>query len=298
MIGGTTYFSLDSERVESHEDGEDISFGDIAVLFRLNTMGDALGEAFFRAGIPFIRSGEKPLIAQYPANVIWRFFQSINQPENDYYRKCYLSLLKHEKDGERIINSFFHHEEHKDHEEREGIINRLDSALSLNTLIDQIFERHRFDLNSEETSSVLVRTKKIAENYDTNLSSFLDALSLERGIDHQNLIGDRVSLMSIHAAKGLEWPVVFIVGCEDQLLPCTLFGDRDDEEERRLLYVGLTRAGKRLILSRASRRTVTGRPLQMEISPFLEPLSSKHLVPLERSRWKRKPKAHEQLSLF
>ena len=242
-------------------------------------MGDSLEEAFFRAGIPYVRSGEKPLISQYPANIIWRLLQSINQPDNDYYRNCYLSLLKH-------------------HEEREGIINRLDSALSMNALIAQIIERHRFDLSSEKITSVLSRLRHIAENYENNLTSFLDALSLERGIDHGNLIGDRVSLMSLHAAKGLEWPVVFIIGCEDQLLPCTLFGERDDEEEKRLLYVGLTRAGKRLILSHASRRSINGRTLQMKLSPFLEPLSLKHLVPLERSKWKSKPKAHEQLSLF
>ena len=51
-----------------------------------------------------------------------------------------------------------------------------------------------------------------------------------------------MALMSLHAAKGLEWPVVFITGCEDGLIPCTLFGDRDEEEEKRLFYVGMTRA--------------------------------------------------------
>ena len=104
LIGGTTYFSLDSERVASHEDGENIGFGDMAVLFRLNSMGDALEEAFSRAGIPFVRSGEKPLIDQYPANIIWRLLQSLNRPDNDYYRTCYFKLLKPENDGERIIN--------------------------------------------------------------------------------------------------------------------------------------------------------------------------------------------------
>ena len=278
-IGGTTYFSLDSERVASHEDGENIGFGDIAVLFRLNAMGDALEEAFLRAGIPFVRSGEKPLIEQYPANVIWRLLQTLSQPESDYYRTCYLNLLKPENDGDRIMN-------------------RLNRQAALGDVIDQAVELHGFDLDSEEISRTLDRVGKVAENCNHHLPSFLDALSLDRGIDLQNLMGDRVSLMSLHAAKGLEWQVVFIIGCEDHLLPCTLFGDRDDQEERRLLYVGLTRARQRLILSHASRRALNGRPLDMKISPFLEPFSSKQLVPLARSKWKRKPKAHEQLSLI
>jgi len=58
-------------------------------------------------------------------------------------------------------------------------------------------------------------------------------LSLERGIDHAGLLGDRVAVMSLHAAKGLEWPVVFIAGCEDQLLPDP-YGDQDEAEEKRL----------------------------------------------------------------
>ncbi|MCG6879661.1 MAG: UvrD-helicase domain-containing protein [Deltaproteobacteria bacterium] len=278
LIGGTTHFSLDSERVASHEDGENIGFGDMAVLFRLNAMGDALEEAFLRAGIPFVRSGEKPLIEQYPANIIWRLLQTLNRPDNDYYRSCYLNLLKPEDHGESIIS-------------------RIDRKKALGDMIGQAVQLHGFDPDAEEIKHVLDRVIKVAENYH-HLPSFLDVLALERGIDHRNLIGDRVPLMSLHAAKGLEWPVVFVIGCENRLLPCTLFGDRDDEEERRLLYVGLTRAKLRLILSHASRRTLNGRPLEMNISPFLELFSSEQLVSLERSKWKRKPKAHEQLSLF
>ena len=130
------------------------------------------------------------------------------------------------------------------------------------------------------------RLKDLAKGSSADLPSFLDALSLDRGIDHENLLGDRVALMSLHAAKGLEWPVVFITGCEDGLLPCTLFENCDDEEEKRLFYVGITRARRRLILSHARRP-----------SPFLELIPKNLLVPLERGAWKPK-KAHKQLGLF
>ena len=94
LIGGTSYFSLDSGRASSQDEHENLGFGDIAVLFRLNAQGDAFEEAFSRAGIPFVRSGEKPLIEGFPINVIWRFLQTVLYPENAYYREAYLQILK------------------------------------------------------------------------------------------------------------------------------------------------------------------------------------------------------------
>jgi DNA helicase-2/ATP-dependent DNA helicase PcrA len=107
-----------------------------------------------------------------------------------------------------------------------------------------------------------------------------------------------VALMSLHAAKGLEWPVVFITGCEDRLLPCSLFGTREDEEERRLFYVGMTRARSRLILSHVGRRKITGRIMTMRPSPFLDDIPEELLNPLDRRKWKPKGAAHQQLDLF
>jgi DNA helicase-2/ATP-dependent DNA helicase PcrA len=280
LLGGTTYFSLDSGRVSSHEDGENFSFGDIAVLFRLNSQGDALEEALKRAGIPFIRSGEKSLIRRYPVHIIWRFFQALRNPESPYHLKTYLDLpdMKQVK-GEEVLRQF----------EVKG---------ALTDLIDRAVALHEFDCSSEESVEALRRLTEIAGKFNGDLVSFLDALSLERGIDHAGLSGDRVALMSLHAAKGLEWPVVFITGCEDGLIPCSLFGDRDDGEEKRLLYVGMTRARLKLILSRASRRMINGRMLPMEPSPFLRLIPEELCRPLERAGWKRKAKAHKQLDLF
>jgi superfamily I DNA/RNA helicase len=144
----------------------------------------------------------------------------------------------------------------------------------------------------------LRRLREIAERDKGDVASFLDALSLERGIDHVGLTGDRVALMSLHAAKGLEWPVVFITGCEEGLIPCSLFGERDESEEKRLLYVGMTRARLKLILSHATRRMINGRVRPMKPSPFLSLLPEELCAPLERAGWKRKAKAHKQLGLF
>jgi len=93
LIGGTTYFSLDSGRVASHEGELSLGFGDIGVLFRLNAQGEALEEALDRSGIPFVRSGQAPLINRYPVNILWRFFQTLQSPDNPYYSQRYQAVL-------------------------------------------------------------------------------------------------------------------------------------------------------------------------------------------------------------
>ena len=281
LLGGTTYFSLDSGRVASHEEGEDLSFGDVAILFRLNAQGDALEEAFSRAGIPFIRSGEKPLIDRFPVNVLWRLLQALQYPGNPYYRDAYLAF----QDVEFL--------------QGEMALSRLNRKDPIADIIDQAMRYHDFEETLEQQQvEALQRFRKMANDFEGNLDRFLDALSLERGIDNMGLSGDRVALMSLHAAKGLEWPVVFITGCDDGLIPCTLFREGDDAEEKRLFYVGMTRARKKLILSCADRRNINGRTLQLEPSPFLRLIPEGLCTPLERTDWKRKKPAHRQLDLF
>ncbi|MBU2499399.1 MAG: UvrD-helicase domain-containing protein, partial [Proteobacteria bacterium] len=297
FLGGTAYFSLDSGRVSSHEKGEDLGFGDIAILFRLNAQGDAFSEAFSRAGIPFVRSGEKPLISQYPVNVLWRFLQVLSAPENAHYRTAYLSLLKEydlpsplmgEDSPARLMAG-----------KGGGVLIRESfSKGTLRDLIERAVALHDCNDLSENSANALLRFKELAVHFGKDLASFLDALSLERGIDHTALLGDRVALMSLHAAKGLEWPVVFITGCEEGLLPCTLFGDHDEDEERRLLYVGMTRARSTLILTQTSRRTLGGRTMSMKPSPFIRLIPGALCAPLERGSWKPKKKPHKQLGLF
>ncbi len=301
LIGGTSYFSVDSGRVHSHEDGENLCFGDLAVLFRLNSQGDALEEAFTRAGVPFVRSGEKPLIQRYPVNVVWRFLQSSRYPDHPHYYSTYLSLLRKHNLSSPLspASSPFTGEVSPPDLWRVNPpeAGKGGSERKVTDLIDQAVSSHGFDKLDDEGTGALRGLREVAKNFEDDLPSFLDALSLERAIDHAGLLGDRVALMSLHAAKGLEWPVVFITGCEDRLLPCTLFGDHDDEEEKRLLYVGMTRARSRLILSSASRRTLNGRVLEMKPSPFLSLIPKQLCQALDRGTWKPK-KAHKQLDLF
>lgn len=128
--------------------------------------------------------------------------------------------------------------------------------------------------------------RPLAAQLGDDLAGFLDAVRLGAEIDTWDPRAEGVSLLTLHAAKGLEFPVVFVVGCEDGLLPLALPGREPEnvEEERRLFFVGLTRAQERLFLLHK------GRP-----SPFLAPIAD-HLI--ERQRDQARPRKPRQLRLL
>jgi superfamily I DNA/RNA helicase len=107
--------------------------------------------------------------------------------------------------------------------------------------------------------------------------------------------GEAITLMTLHAAKGLEFPVVFIVGAEEGLIP---YRDRDADlaEERRLLYVGITRGRDEVLLTAAKRRVRYGRQEVCEVSPFLQDLCGSVIEVEQRERKQRR--GETQLSLF
>lgn len=280
FMGGTSYFSLDSGRVESHEGDESLSFGDIGVLYRLNAQGDKLEKAFRRAGIPFVRSGEKPLVKNRSIELIWRYLQCCSYPENPFFPLVYEKILANL--GLRDIRADISIDMKKDKVE----------------LVELAIEKHRLIASTDEEKEAVDRFRLFADEFNGSLKGFLDFLSLERGIDHSLLMGDRVALMSLHSAKGLEWPVVFITGCEDGIIPMTLFGDGNLEEEKRLFYVGMTRAKSRLVISHAKKRGLKGQVLFLTPSPFISSIPISLLNRLERRGWHPKKRPYKQMELF
>jgi superfamily I DNA/RNA helicase len=113
----------------------------------------------------------------------------------------------------------------------------------------------------------------------SDLEEFLGALATGAEVDGWDPRADRVNLLTLHASKGLEFPVVFLVGCEDGLLPLRPFAgapqSQDDvAEERRLFFVGLTRAQDRLFVSHSRNRFRHGAERDMAPSPFLSAIDA------------------------
>jgi DNA helicase-2/ATP-dependent DNA helicase PcrA len=139
--------------------------------------------------------------------------------------------------------------------------------------------------NIDELINVMMELEQGGEGI--SLESFLDKVSLVSDVDLYEDKGNRVSLMTLHCAKGLEFPFVFIVGMEEGLLPHYRRGDEieDLEEERRLCYVGITRAKERIFLSRAEKRSTFGVGRANLPSRFLEELPME-LMQLEERQGK------------
>jgi DNA helicase II / ATP-dependent DNA helicase PcrA len=136
----------------------------------------------------------------------------------------------------------------------------------------------------------------LALPFADDFAAFREAIVLWHDQDLE-LSPQRVSLLTLHAAKGLEFPLVFIAGCEDGLLPLRLpwLPPADSEEERRLLYVGMTRAKHRLVLVAARRRSLFGRTIESRACPFLDDLPAGLLVDQHKAAQPRRPR---QMSLL
>jgi DNA helicase-2/ATP-dependent DNA helicase PcrA len=136
--------------------------------------------------------------------------------------------------------------------------------------------------NLMEFKSVIIEWEKEAlgnEDMEGTLASFLEKISLMAEVDNYNTQENAVTLMTLHSAKGLEFPVVFMVGMEDGLFPGWRSMEQPEklEEERRLCYVGMTRAMKRLYLLSAEVRTLYGKTDYTRESMFLREIDKRRL---------------------
>jgi len=171
----------------------------------------------------------------------------------------------------------------------EGFIARS-QELDLVDLLDSVVESTGYKqylsglVDGEERRENILELRTVAQEYrglepPQGMAAFLEGVALVSDIDGLNEGVDAVTLITLHQAKGLEFPVVFIVGMEDGILPH--FRSIDDpeqlEEERRLCYVGITRAEKRVYLVRAFRRSLMGSSTVNRPSRFLQDIPP-HLV--------------------
>ncbi|MCS7305345.1 MAG: ATP-dependent helicase, partial [Thermoguttaceae bacterium] len=278
LLGGPTFFSLDSRRSQGQTQTE-LSFSDIAVLYRTEAQAEPLVEALHRSGMPFQVCSHRPL-AELPG--VQRLLQELHRQENP-------PAAPLPERVRRLLESF----PSADTETRSEQAEKASSEQTEKKTSEE----------SPETISPAVRDilQQLAEKYGDDLAGFLAELAMTTEADLWDSRAERISLLTLHAAKGLEFPVVFIVGCEDGLIPLRFSGQEDQNrlaEERRLLFVGMTRAKEHLILTHARRRLWQGKVRWMEPSPFLADVE-RQLVAFQEHRptVRRRPSA-EQPHLF
>ena len=255
MVGGTSYFSIDSARVSDDDSSPARPFADFAVLYRLNGQSQPLIEAFQRSGIPFQTVGQTPLAEHKEVRLVLACLWRLHNPKSTFHLEQVAS-----KKQVQIITPF--------------LVSLADSAVTPAAILVEQIQQFLVDRSilalDEKSSEYLQQLRRRAIPFEKRLGDFLESLALQKETDAYDPRADRVTLMTLHAAKGLEFPVVFIVGCEENLIPYRREEQPVDlEEERRLFYVGLTRAQQKLILTYAKRRFLFGRRYENQPSPFL-----------------------------
>ena len=289
MVGGTSHFSLDSGRLDEDGPPEDRSFGDFAVLYRLNAQARLLEEAFDRSGIPYETVGATALTEQKPIRAIMALLWLAQTTDSA------LPWQRLSAEGKGTLNRKAVAELAATIAENSSapVTKRIQAAAAG-------WARLRGAKFSDIEQERIDRLRRRAAPLRNRFQDFLTTMALQSGADQYDQRADRVTLMSLHASKGLEFPVVFIVGCEEGLLPY-LPTNREirTDEERRLFYVGMTRAQRRLILTHAGRRFLFGQQMHNRVSGFVTDIAAAlQEVRQAQPRQPRRKAEDRQLPLF
>ncbi len=307
MVGGIdmldTQASPDLNR-NKHVPGHPKGFSDIAVLYRTNRQADILEQCLLKEGIPYFVAGRDEFLAEPEVRKAVAFFRFLLNPEDLIsLRVCLKDAFTRETCLiQKILEGYI--AAGKNVSALEGLL--PSSALGTPHALTELLRKYEPLVRKEKPRKLIeawigdnslsgLKCMEMLFNtsvmYD-KMPSFLQNLVLGRENDVVRSGGrsyskDAVSLMTLHGAKGLEFPVVFLCGVTKGLIP---FGNRPGscnlDEERRLFYVGMTRAQDELLLLTSHSR-----------SPFLADLPSEPLV-TENAFTRRQPSVFKQLSLF
>jgi ATP-dependent DNA helicase UvrD/PcrA len=270
MVAGTTFFSMDSGRVGVRDDEEPLSFGDFAVLFRTSAQAEELREAFDRSGMPFICP-----VAREPAlTPVLAFLERVVR-DPDMADVSVLVQVAAAAPRQGL----------------EQLVELLCTGGPQRTAARQ---------QVEQLSALLPRA--LPPRFSDWAPQALALAATVTEADRLPAGAEAISLLTLHASKGLEFPVVFVVGCEEGLLPLLRPGEEQDadrvEEERRLFYVGMTRAQRRLVLTHADRRLVYGKREPRQPSRFLAEIQPPLAQTVPPAPLPRKRRGPPQLDLF
>ena len=296
-----------AETIEENVAGGRFTFSDHAVLYRMNAQSNAVESALVRAGLPYRVIGGYRFYERAEIRDALAYLTVVNNPHDNIRLRRIINVPKRGI-GETSVNRAFeiatglgvslfevtsHADEYETLARAAGRLmkfcdlitelhERADS-MHLDDLFKEIIERTEYlsylKADSEKGQERMENLGELAsnlvtyenENEDASLSGFLEEVALMTDIDNYNAQADAVVLMTLHSAKGLEFPVVFIPGMEEGIFPGvqSMFSPQEVEEERRLAYVGITRAKQKLYLSHANTRLLFGSTSRNMPSRFL-----------------------------
>lgn len=231
----------------------DLPLSQMAILYRTNAQSRAFEEAFVRAGIPYrVIGGQKFYERKEIKDILAYLKLLVNESDS-------VSHTRAEKIGKRRLAAF---QKWKETILKNYNFNQLNPAKVIEEIIDITTYKKKFDPKDTEDLSRLENIQELI-NVSSQFSDIVQLLENIALVQNDQLLdvattdsSNAISLMSLHAAKGLEFEIVFMTGMEDGLLPHSrsLFSKEEMEEERRLCYVGITRAKQKLYFTYAKKQ--------------------------------------------
>ena len=306
-------------------------YGDCAVLYRTNAQSRMFEEKFLFANVPYKIVGGINFYGRKEIKDVLAYLKTIENGRDDLAVRRIINVPKRGI-GATTINRVQEYANTEDMSFYDALrvagtipgvgksVAKLDGFVqmiqtmrskqpyySVKELIEDVLEQteYRKELMSEGTEEALDRLANIdellnkaasyAEHADNpSLGGFLEEVALVADIDNLEEDADHVVMMTLHSAKGLEFPVVFMVGMEDGMFPSYMSISSEDpadlEEERRLCYVGITRAKETLILTSARQRMVRGEIHYNRVSRFIEDIPKEVLAENETANVQPKEK--------
>ena len=262
------------------------NYCDIALLYRTNAQSRAIEEVFLNKGMPYKVFGSYYFYNRKEIKDLISYLRLIYNPQDEISLRRIINVPKRgigdssvneleQRARDNNITMFEALSSKKELEFKsliEDLIKRSES-LSLTELIDEVLDKTGIKKELESSKAIedetrleyLMEFKSITASFEertgsVNLGDFLEEVSLISDISNHTEDGNAVTLMTLHSAKGLEFPVVFLVGMEEGIFPHNMSLMEDNlEEERRLCYVGITRAKERLYITNAKRRMLYGK---------------------------------------
>jgi len=305
---------------------KDYKRSDIAVLYRTNAQSRAVEDKLVKAGIAYQMVGGMKFYERKEIKDMLSYLRLITNPDDDisfervvnepkrgigkttleklraYSVDHDISLFQAAAEAELIGVSKKAANALKEFVLLIETLAKQQEYLTATDMVEQVMERTGYEqmLKNENTlesqsrlenlEEFLTVTKNFEEtSEDKTLVAFLTDLALIADIDRVDdgaEQGDKITLMTLHSAKGLEFPVVFLIGMEENVFPHSraMFDENEMEEERRLAYVGITRAEEELYLTNARMRTLYGRTNFNPISRFIQEIPEELIEGAEQMR--------------